>query len=102
MDETISLSIAGLVSSGTVTSRERKALATIGVEVERRLRTAEKVVEERAAWIAEQAVRIEDLRLPLHLALEGGQPVQQEIPQAPPRPARPRAWGELQGNNREV
>ena len=31
MDETISTSIAGLVSSGTVTSRERKALATIGV-----------------------------------------------------------------------
>lgn len=71
-------------------------------EAEEWVRTAEKVVEERAAWIAEQAVRIEDLRLPLHLALEGGQPVQQEIPQAPPRPARPRAWGELQGNNREV
>ncbi|MDC7111412.1 hypothetical protein PQG65_08530 [Corynebacterium pseudodiphtheriticum] len=66
------------------------------------VRTAEKVVEERAAWIAEQAVRIEDWRLPLHLALEGRQPVQQEIPQAPPRPARPRAWGGIQGNNREV
>lgn len=44
MDETISLSIAGLVSSGTVTSRERKALATIGVEVERRLRSDGKTV----------------------------------------------------------